>query len=99
MRLIDADALIRHFTSKPIDCYYTSYIVNVIAASPTVTPVPLPEPPETVSAEPERCSCWHAIPTGMKREEGTFEYRCWGTPERDICTCGGDKSKCDFYGG
>lgn len=57
------------------------------------------EKPETVSAEPEKCSCWHAIPTGMKREEGTFEYRCWGTPERDICTCGGDKSKCDFYGG
>lgn len=57
------------------------------------------EPPETASAEPEKCSCWHAIPTGLKREEGTFEYRCWGTPERDICTCGGDKSKCDFYGG
>ncbi len=57
------------------------------------------ETPETVSAEPERCSCWHAIPTGLKREEGTFEYRCWGTPEQSICTCGGDKSRCDFYGG
>ena len=57
------------------------------------------EPPETASAEPEKCSCWHAIQTGMKREEGTFEYRCWGTPERSICTCGGDKSKCNFYGG
>lgn len=23
--------------------------------------------------------------------------RCDGTKERDICSCGGDKSKCDFY--
>lgn len=22
---------------------------------------------------------------------------CWGTQERDACSCGGDKSKCDFY--
>jgi hypothetical protein len=22
---------------------------------------------------------------------------CWGTRERDACSCGGDKSKCDFY--
>lgn len=22
---------------------------------------------------------------------------CWGTAERDACSCGGDKSKCDFY--
>lgn len=51
MRLIDADALMRHFISKPIDCYYTSYIVNVIAASPTVTPVPLPEQPEEVTGD------------------------------------------------
>ncbi len=58
-----------------------------------------PETTETASAEPEKCSCWHAIPTGLKREEGTFEYRCRGTPERDICTCGGDKSRCNFYGG
>ena len=23
--------------------------------------------------------------------------RCFGTKERDICSCGGDRSKCDFY--
>ena len=23
--------------------------------------------------------------------------RCFGTRERDECTCGGDRSKCDFY--
>ena len=22
---------------------------------------------------------------------------CWGTRERDECSCGGDRSKCDFY--
>lgn len=36
------------------------------------------------------CDCWHpenAIPT------------CWGVKEKPPCTCGGDKDKCDFYGG
>lgn len=23
--------------------------------------------------------------------------RCQGTKERDICTCGGETTKCDFY--
>lgn len=23
--------------------------------------------------------------------------RCWGTKERDVCDCGGDKSNCNFY--
>lgn len=23
--------------------------------------------------------------------------RCWGTKEGDVCDCGGDKSKCNFY--
>ena len=23
--------------------------------------------------------------------------RCFGTKERDMCSCGGDRSKCDFY--
>ena len=23
--------------------------------------------------------------------------RCFGTKERDVCSCGGDRSKCDFY--
>ena len=22
---------------------------------------------------------------------------CWGTKERDVCSCGGDKTKCNFY--
>lgn len=32
------------------------------------------------------CKCWES-------EEGV----CYGTPERDICNCGGDESRCDFY--
>lgn len=26
-----------------------------------------------------------------------LRFRCNGTRERDECTCGGDRSKCDFY--
>ncbi len=38
------------------------------------------------------CKCYH--------EEKNFLGKvgvCWGTQERDACSCGGDKSKCDFY--
>lgn len=24
-------------------------------------------------------------------------FRCYGTKERDECSCGGDRTKCDFY--
>lgn len=36
----------------------------------------------------ERCTCYH-------EENGHAE--CWGTRERDLCSCGGDKTKCTFY--
>lgn len=32
----------------------------------------------------KKCSCWHC---------GT----CWGTKEREECSCNGDEYKCDFY--
>lgn len=38
------------------------------------------------------CKCYH--------DEKNFLGKvgvCWGTAERDACSCGGDKSKCDFY--
>jgi hypothetical protein len=38
------------------------------------------------------CECY--------RDEKNFLGKfgtCWGTAERDACSCGGDKSKCDFY--
>ena len=34
------------------------------------------------------CKCWH-----IEHGEGV----CYGTPERDICNCGGNESSCDFY--
>ena len=38
------------------------------------------------------CKCYHA--------ERNFIGKigvCWGTKEREACSCGGDESKCDFY--
>jgi len=34
------------------------------------------------------CECYHV-------EYG--EPRCWGTKEREICSCDGNKNKCNFY--
>lgn len=51
----------------------------------------------------KKCDCYHG------RERTVYdpftEYprfieidgECWGTPERDICYCKGDKCKCDIY--
>lgn len=39
----------------------------------------------------ERCSCWH------ERDSSNSLDRCFGTKEMDACSCGGDRSKCDFY--
>lgn len=36
----------------------------------------------------EKCNCYH---------EYHGKPECWGTKERDSCSCGGDGSKCDFY--
>lgn len=38
----------------------------------------------------QKCDCYH---------EEDERAECWGTPERSLCTCGGDKNKCDFYRG
>ena len=38
------------------------------------------------------CKCYRAE-RNFFGEIGT----CWGTSERDACSCGGDRSKCDFY--
>lgn len=50
----------------------------------------------------EKCKCWNRV-----RYEKWDEWRqimlpytrdeCWGTKEREACSCGGDESKCDFY--
>ena len=54
---------------------------------------------ESVTAEAKKvnpvplvvpCDAWHK--QGDRAE-------CWAVKERSLCTCGGDKDKCDFYGG
>lgn len=45
-------------------------------------------PEESKEASFEPCKCYH------------LEYGygvCWGTREKDPCSCGGDKSICDHY--
>lgn len=36
----------------------------------------------------EKCNCYH---------EDYGKSECWGTKERDVCSCGGDEAKCNFY--
>lgn len=54
----------------------------------------------------KKCDCYHIQPTIKYRYNPTTsapipftaqEGVCWGTKEMDICSCGGDKTKCDFY--
>ena len=56
------------------------------------TPVPPSnQVQEKAPSEPrEKCCCWTIV--------GGIE-RCKGTKEVDPCSCGGDKNKCDYYGG
>lgn len=37
----------------------------------------------------KKCECYHL------RDDKTTE--CWGTKEREICSCGGDTAFCNFY--
>lgn len=34
-----------------------------------------------------------------ERNDKTLQFReeCWGTKEREVCSCGGDTTKCTFY--
>lgn len=52
-----------------------------------------------------KCDCYH-VESEVRRfvdEDGGSVYgkinvpRCRGTKEKDVCDCGGDKTKCDFY--
>ena len=43
---------------------------------------------ENFRGPPAICSCYHI-------EYG--EPRCWGTKEREVCSCNGNKEKCNFY--
>lgn len=39
------------------------------------------------------CNCYIRDTDGL----GGYIPHCYGTKEREICQCGGDESKCDFY--
>lgn len=43
-----------------------------------------------------KCDCYYEYPDGYKGMYGNRGV-CYGTKECDPCSCGGDKSKCDFY--
>lgn len=53
----------------------------------------------------KKCDCYHTQIekrhtyhiTGMPIYYDAEVGVCWGTGERDECSCGGDRAKCDFY--
>ena len=40
------------------------------------------------------CSCYRTLSSISGRK---YQDRCTGTKEIDICNCGGDRTRCDFY--
>ena len=52
-----------------------------------------------------KCDSYHLEPErhyfvdeyGAPIYENINVPRCWGTKEKDVCNCGGDKSKCNSY--
>lgn len=50
----------------------------------------------------KKCECYHEVERGiynpyLDRTIVVKEGECWGTKERDICHCKGDKCQCDIY--
>ena len=54
----------------------------------------------------KKCDCYHLQPktrytyhplTGRPIAHDIEVGVCWGTRECDECSCGGDRTKCDFY--
>ena len=49
-----------------------------------------------------KCSCYHSAEKILywAPDEAPITVKtgsCWGTKEREECSCGGDKTRCDFY--
>ena len=44
-----------------------------------------------------KCDCHHTQRYYANGYLRSIKYECWGTRERDECSCGGDRTKCDFY--
>lgn len=47
--------------------------------------------------EPEVCDCYESSEDVKRIYRGALNGMCNGTKERELCGCGGDRSKCDFY--
>nr|DAK83711.1 MAG TPA: hypothetical protein [Caudoviricetes sp.] len=51
----------------------------------------------------KKCECYHTRertvydPYTQSLKFAEIEGECWGTNERDICSCKGDECQCDFY--
>ena len=50
----------------------------------------------------KKCECYHEVDRGiynpcLNLRLVVKEGQCWGTKERDICHCKGDKCQCDIY--
>mgnify|MGYP007128544785 FL=1 len=49
----------------------------------------------------KKCECYHTRivydPYTQSQRFTEIEGECWGTKERDICYCKGDKCQCDIY--
>lgn len=50
----------------------------------------------------KKCECYHEVITEaynsyLDLTRVVKEGQCWGTKERDICSCQGDRCKCGFY--
>lgn len=47
----------------------------------------------------EKCSCWKPLYNYLLENNNIIKTKalCYGTKEREECTCNGDVSRCDFY--
>lgn len=46
----------------------------------------------------QKCDCYHQHTyRDVSGAVDVIRYECYGTKERDMCSCGGDRTKCDFY--
>ena len=49
-----------------------------------------------------KCECYHEVvretyDTFLNQTFAVKEGKCWGTKERDICFCKGDRCQCDIH--
>lgn len=45
-----------------------------------------------------QCECYHLRTyKSVNGERDFLKHECWGTKERDECSCEGSRLRCDFY--